>query len=68
MLLSGSMMSIGTLEASVHSGEVWKPHFGSAVPEITKRLRWSFGVGPYSRCKSNGSIGPLPNGIWSSLA
>ena len=56
-LPSGSRMSMGTPEAMVQMGEKRKPYGRLTIAAVTKRCRWSLGVGPYSRCRLLGSSG-----------
>ena len=65
---SGSRMSIGTPDARRTIGATRNPAPACAHAASEKLWRWSFGVGPYSSRRLVGSIGPLANGIWSSLA
>ena len=59
---------MGTPDESVQIGDSVRPAQRSTMPAKVKRWRWSFGVGPYSLCRSLGSSGPAANGIWSSFA
>ena len=59
---------MGTAEARVSSGARRTRPGSVNDPAKVKRWRWSLGVGPYSRPRSFGSMGPFENGIWSSFA
>ena len=59
---------MGTPVDQVKSGARRKPAGSSKEPRSVKRCRRSFGLGPNSRSRSFGSIGPLEKGIWSSFA
>ena len=59
----GIRMSIGTPEAIDQMVETWNRYGSDHDPASVNWCRRSFGVGPYSRPRSFGSIGPFENGI-----